>query len=62
MAMLSRTALTASRLSFGPRSAAFSTLAERFYNEEQKKLTENTIKLIEAEINPYADQVRLNIF
>ena len=60
MALLSRTALAAraaSRLPSGQQPAAFSTLADRFYNEEQKKLKETTIKLMEAEVNPYADQV-----
>ena len=33
-----------------------STLAEAFYNEEQKELQKSAIKLIETEINPYADQ------
>lgn len=38
-------------------SSKLSTLADRFYNEEQKELQKTTIKLIETEINPYADQV-----
>ena len=60
MALLSRTGLfTAARLPSANASVAFSTLAERFYNEEQKKLKEITLKLIESEINPYADQVRM---
>ena len=41
----------------GNRTSKFSTLAARFYNDEQKAVHQTTIKLIESEINPYADQV-----
>jgi|LakMenE18May11ns_1017448.scaffolds.fasta_scaffold6814854_1 hypothetical protein len=59
MALLSRSKLI-------PRAArnrgncrkCFTTLADRFYNEEQKELNKTTLKIVEAEINPYADQVR----
>jgi hypothetical protein len=42
----------------GNRTSKFSTLANRFYNDEQKALHKTTVKLIESEINPYADQVK----
>ena len=35
---------------------SLSSLAEAFYNEEQKELINSTKKLIESEINPHADQ------
>jgi len=33
-----------------------STMAETFYNSEQKELMETTRKVIEAEVNPYVDE------
>lgn len=33
-----------------------STMAETFYNPEQKELMETTRKVIEAEVNPYVDE------
>ena len=37
-------------------SRKMSTMAETFYNPEQKELMETTRKVIEAEVNPYVDE------
>ena len=59
MAMLSRSNLIPrAALKSGNCRKCFTTLADRFYNEEQKELNKTTLKIVEAEINPYADQVR----
>jgi hypothetical protein len=58
MALFSRARLLSKATVVTPKPAAFSNLADRFYNEEQKKLKETTLKIIETEINPFADQVR----
>merc|ERR1711909_199118 len=46
-----------SKLSHNPIIARkASTLADSFYNEEQKELQNTVKKLIDAEINPHADK------
>ena len=54
-----RYALTVSQKKFAYKpliGRKASTLADSFYNEEQKELQNTVKKLIDAEINPHADQ------
>jgi len=38
------------------QSAALSAMADSFYNEEQKELMATTKRIVETEVNPYADE------